>query len=323
MRSNRLPLRAALGALMLLALRVSGCVDSFEIGRDAIGSGAIGAEAGSPASVGEGGSGGIAGIGMGSAGDDGEGGCVITTCEGKGQPYRCGDCEDNDADGQIDANDVECTGPCDDTEDSFYGAIPGQNNEQQCRKDCYFDNDNGAGNDQCYWTHECDVKSVPEAGYPPSGDPSCAYNANATVPGGATCAELATSQAPRCLELCRPLTPNGCDCFGCCELPPRSNQYVFIGSTADRRGTCNQSNLDDPEACRPCTPVLSCLNSCTACEQCIGGAPPDASCGAGTGGGSSMSERCDPGVTPCGQPGEAACRAGEYCITGCCVFLPL
>ena len=301
-----------MGALMLLALRVFGCVDSFEIGRDALGPGA---EAGSQSSAGEGGSGGIAGAAGASDG------CSITPCEKKDQQYLCGDCIDNDGDGQIDEEDIECTGPCDNTEDSFFGAIPGQNNDEQCRQDCYFDSNNGTGDDQCFWTHECDVESVAQAGYPPSGDPSCAYNPNAAVAGGAMCAELASSQSEECLEFCRPITPNGCDCFGCCELPPRGNQYVFIGSTVDGRGSCSATNLGDEQACRPCSPVLSCFNSCTACERCIGGAEPDPECDAGSGGATGMSERCDPGVTPCGQPGEAECRAGEYCITGCCVFV--
>jgi hypothetical protein len=37
MRSIRFSLRAALGALTFLAFRASGCVDNFEIGRDALG----------------------------------------------------------------------------------------------------------------------------------------------------------------------------------------------------------------------------------------------------------------------------------------------
>jgi len=305
---------------MLFALRAPGCVDNFEVGRDESGAAGRDASAGEGGQAAAGGVTGVAGVAGSAAGAGGTGGCRVTTCEERDQPYLCGDCIDNDDDGQTDADDVECTGPCDDTEDSFFGALPGQNNDR-CRQDCYFDSDNGAGNDDCFWTHACDVESVAEAGYPPSGDPACAYDPNATVPGGAMCAELASSQSEKCRESCRPITPNGCDCFGCCELPPRSNQFVFIGSTVDGVGSCNEANLDDPQVCRPCTPVLSCFNSCNPCERCVGGAAPDPSCAEGAGGGPGMSERCEPGVTPCGQPGEAACLAGEYCITGCCLIV--
>jgi hypothetical protein len=73
--------------------------------------------------------------------------CQIKTCQGK--VYECGDCLDNDSDCRIDSSDDQCLGPCDNTENSFYGGIPGQNNAP-CKQDCYFDADTGAGNDQCY-----------------------------------------------------------------------------------------------------------------------------------------------------------------------------
>ena len=309
----RLPLRAALGALMLLALRVSGCVDSFEIGRDAVGFDA-GGEGGDFTGAGG------ARDAAGSPATGGSAGCEPVTCQGKG-PYACGDCVDNDLDGAVDAHDIECTGPCDDTEDAFAGGIPGQNNAP-CRQDCYFDFNSGSGDDQCYWTHQCDDHSTPESGYAPSGDPGCAYDASATVPGSSgTCGELFRFQNDLCLDYCRPVVPNGCDCFGCCQLEGRSNRYVFLGSTIDGEPSCNASTLGDPNACRPCTPVLSCFNSCEPCEQCVGGTPPDRSCGGGEAGAPAVSERCDPGVTPCGQVGEAECPAEEYCITGCCVVV--
>jgi hypothetical protein len=313
MRSIRFSPRAALGALTFLAFRASGCVDNFEIGRDALGSNA-GGEGGEL-----GGSGGAPDAGGGPA-TGGTGGCTPVKCQGKG-PYACGDCLDNDDDGATDSADAACTGPCDDTEDSFFGGIPGQNNAP-CNQDCYFDSNSGFGDDQCYWTHECDDHSIgPD--YPPSGDASCAYNASATVPGtDASCGELFRFQSDRCvLELCRPVVPNGCDCFGCCQLDGRSNRYVFIGSTVDGQPSCNESTISDPSACRPCTPVLSCFNSCEPCEHCVGGTLPDPSCVGGDAGGPGVSERCDPGVTPCGQVGEPECPAEEYCITGCCVVV--
>lgn len=43
-----------------------------------------------------------------------------------------------------------------------------------------------------------------------------------------------------CLAFCMPLTPNGCDCFGCCEVfaAAGSSRFVFIrGETGIGEGT--------------------------------------------------------------------------------------
>ncbi|HYP74726.1 MAG TPA: hypothetical protein VER12_02150 [Polyangiaceae bacterium] len=237
----------------------------------------------------------------------------MRTCQGK--RYRCGDCIDNDGDQLADADDPECTGPCDDTEDSYYGGIPGGNNAP-CRQDCYFDPDTGSGNDDCYWSHECDPLSL-APDYPPSGDARCAYQANATIPGSnSTCSGLIATQSSVCHDTCLPITPNGCDCFGCCELPAASNHFVWIGSAAQNVGTCDTAHVNDPTACRPCTQVPSCLNPCDACEVCVGRTAPSADCG------STDPGRCPPFVDACGQPGEPGCGPGFYCITGCCAASP-
>ena len=39
--------------------------------------------------------------------------------------YQCGDSIDNDADGLLDADDPECLGPCDNSEDSYSPNLPG------------------------------------------------------------------------------------------------------------------------------------------------------------------------------------------------------
>jgi hypothetical protein len=243
------------------------------------------------------------GAGMNAGGAGGLGGeCVKATCQGKG-PYACGDCQDNDGDKKIDAADPECLGACDNTEDKFYGGIPGQNGAS-CRRDCYFDQDSGNGNDRCEWSLTCDMLS-------PSSDPACAYDPNAAVEGG-TCASLRQDQNDQCLETCMPLTPNGCDCFGCCELPARSNIFVWLGTELNGVGSCDAAHLDDPTACARCTPVLSCLNRCDACEVCAGKTSVDAGC-------ASTTPLCSVGV-PCG-PG-ATCSGTAYCITGCCIEVP-
>ena len=250
----------------------------------------------------------------------GAGPCEESACLGR--IFQCGDCWDNDADGLADSADPDCLGPCDNTEDSYYGGIPGQN-AAPCKQDCYFDRDTGSGNDDCNWSHECDPLALPPD-YPPSGDAECRYDPAATTPGtDATCEELGQVQSDLCLSYCLPLTPNGCDCFGCCELPAGSGQFVWLGSTANGVGSCDEQSLDDPTLCRPCTPVASCFNDCKHCEVCVGktGLPPE--CGPpGGGGAGGQGAQCDPPAQPCGQPGQERCTPDKYCISGCCVLLP-
>jgi len=276
------------------------CAENFEVGRDrpSVGAGAAGASA----NTGGGGTSSMVRP------------CQPRACQGK--IYQCGDCVDNDGDQREDSNDPDCTGPCDNTEDSYYGGIPGQNNAP-CRQDCYFDQDTGSGNDQCYWSHECDPLSL-APDYPPSGDPQCTYQPDAKVPGSnSTCDGLSATQASACLDSCLPLTPNGCDCFGCCQLPADSGKFVWLGSSLKNAGTCDAAHVDDPAACRPCTPVPSCFNACDPCEVCVGRTAPAASCNSNT------PPRCPASSPECGQPGETDCDANFYCVTGCCVPTPL
>lgn len=181
--------------------------------------------------------------------------CVVTRCEGK--VYACGDCQDNDGDQQIDRLDPECLGACDDTEDSYFSAILGKS-DGSCKLDCYFDGDNGAGNDDCHWSHRCDPLSLPPS-YMPSGDSQCGYDPVASIPGTAqSCDALAAAQSETCVQTCLAATPAGCDCFGCCELPLGSNRWVWLGSTLDGVGSCDATALDDASRCHACTPVKSC-----------------------------------------------------------------
>jgi hypothetical protein len=299
------------------SLLLQHCSEHVEVGRDLplanTGAGAGGAAA--PA-----GNGGLVialGGANGSSGANAGGSpthlCQRTSCQGK--IYQCGDCIDNDGDGLIDSHDPDCTGPCDNTEDSYFGGIPGQNNAP-CRQDCYFDQDTGSGNDQCYWSQDCDPLSVAPA-YPPSGDSHCVYKPDAMIPGsGSTCAGLMAAQSPTCSNYCLPITPNGCDCFGCCELPADSHKFVWIGSSMQNAGTCDAAHVNDPAACHPCTPVTSCLNSCDPCEVCVGRTAPLASCA------TPGASRCPITQAACGQPGEPDCALDSYCITGCCAPAP-
>jgi hypothetical protein len=264
----------------------------------------------------------------------------IATCQGK--VYFCGDLLDNDGDGLIDSQDPDCLGPCDNTEDSYFGGIPGQNNAP-CKMDCYFDQDTGTGNDSCYWDHHCDPHEIAPNYYPESNlGNQCAYDPTSKVGGsGETCDQLNAAQSNTCHDYCGPLTPNGCDCFGCCELPAGGGNFVWLGSVdSSKIGTCDIAHVADPTKCQPCKPVDSCFNGCGKCEICIGKPtvppecfPPDGGTPTGAGGSTSTSTsgaggsgggdaQCASGVQPCGLPGQALCPFNYTCITGCCQKVP-
>jgi hypothetical protein len=287
----------------LLLLVVHGCGQTVEVGRDdALSTGGVAAAAGSAAGgtldlAGTGGANAVAG----SAAQAGAPACEKTLCRGK--EYQCGNCADDDADGLSDSLDPDCLGPCDDDE---LGLSTGLSAKQtgSCKQDCYFDGDNGTGNDKCEWSPTCDPLSV-APDYPPSGDAGCEFGAK-----GFDCAALAAAQPQTCIDVCMPLVPNGCDCFGCCELPGGSGQYHFIGTGSGAQG-CQRDALDDAVLCPPCTPVPSCLNDCAKCETCIDKLP-DPSCRSGS--------ACPTGAAECGP--DAPCTFGDYCVTGCCRAAP-
>ena len=261
--------------------------------------------------------------------------CRRISCGGR--VTECGDCVDNDADGTVDERDPECLGPCDNTEGPALTAGVGGETGGPCVADCYFDFGNGPGNDDCLWDHRCDPLAVSPA-YPPEGS-ACAFEGSRV--GGRTCP---AAQSEMCLDVCRPLTPNGCDCFGCCTFdaiadrsPAEGGAYVWLGSVfpGTNDGSCTLDDVRDTALCKPCTPVADCLNDCGRCELCIGRdpaslpadcfppPPPPPPVDGGTttdmGPPPPPPPRCDPGVQLCGLPGEPACPLDTYCVTGCCV----
>jgi hypothetical protein len=292
------------GTLLVLA-PVHGCGQTVEVGLDdALSTGGTAAAGGGSA-----GFGGLLELGgaanAGSTSEAGAPACVVTACRGK--IYECGDCKDNaDADGLIDALDPDCFGPCDNDE---LGLGTGLKTAQgaACKQDCYFDGDAGPGNDKCEWNHSCDPLSV-APDYPPSGEARCKFN----TAGNPMCDTLMGSQPTTCLGVCLPLVPNGCDCFGCCELPRDSGQFHFMGAGGPGEQGCQRAKLDDPIACPPCTQVKSCLNRCDACETCVGGIATDPSCQADA--------ACPVGRKACGP--DFPCEDSDYCVTGCCVPPP-
>ncbi len=235
-------------------------------------------------------------------GDAGAWTCYETTCDGK--LLECGDCIDNDSDGEFDSRDRECLGPCDNTEGPGLNAGVGGETGGPCKADCYFDFGNGPGNDDCHWDHRCDPLSVDPNYYPEGQD--CALEADRV--GTKDCP---ATQSQTCHDVCRPLTPNGCDCFGCCTFPELDGGYVWIGAlNGDNDGSCTFDDINDPNACPPCTPVADCSNDCARCELCIGKDTLPADC--------MEVERCDVGIQACGLAGDPDCPADDYCVSGCC-----
>jgi hypothetical protein len=286
--------RGALGALTLLGVgsvfSEGGCARELTLGSDQVSSAAA---AGASGGAGLAGTGGLAGT-LNLAGAAGEGPCVVSTC--RGRMYLCGNCMDDDHDGLIDAEDPECTGPCDNLEDSLAVGLPGEGSSA-CNQDCFFDTGNGSGAEDCRYSLSCDPHGV-APDYPPSVDSSCSYDENAKIPGtSASCSELRDEQPAGCLETCGPLTPNGCDCFGCCELPAGGGSYLWL------------------ETGLPCEPVPACLNACEPCETCVGRPDPLPSC-------ADPESACPVGYRACGGATEAVCLPTTYCITGCCIPEP-
>lgn len=242
-----------------------------------------------------------------SGGGGSAGGGILRPCQN--HIYACGDAIDNDGDGLVDADDPSCWGACHNSETYYAQQIP--DGPFGCSRDCYFDQDSGSGNDACFHDFKCDPHEVPPDYFPNTNwGASCAYDPQANVPGTLlSCAELSAAQSDACLGYCRPLAPNGCDCFGCCDLPSGSGNFVWLGSLDDDGApSCDVSGALDPVKCHPCEPVPSCLNPCESCELCLGDAGLAPGCTAPS---------CA-GAAPCGVPGLEPCAEGLYCVTGCC-----
>lgn len=264
-------------------------------------------------------------------GDGGTRLCFKALCAGK--QYACGDCLDNDGDGKVDADDPNCLGPCHNSESSLSLNIPGANNAP-CKADCYFDQDTGAGNDDCQWDHRCDVNSVAPNYYPEGSQ--CKYDATYKITSTLTCSGAVAGQSKTCHDICDKLTPNACDCFGCCAIGPQAdvaqNRGIWLGST-DTNGnpSCTLATAGDPAKCKVCQIVTSCFKPCGRCQLCLGKTDLPADCFP-TGGGTSdggmtgtptcPASLCPTGGQPCGLAGCNPCAAGNYCVTGCCIPVP-
>src|SRR6185295_668715 len=127
------------------------------------------------------------------------------------------------------------------------------------------------------------------------------------------------SQSMACINACRKLVPNGCDCFGCCVVPGAPAPILLAE-------TCTAAGFNDPTKCPRCTQVTQCSNPCEHCEICIGKPTLPADCttttpDAGTDG-PPPPPNCGSDFVPCG-PGTPTpadgCGATYGCVTGCCI----
>jgi len=302
--------------IALLAFSAAAC-GSDPAGENRGGGGTGGAGASGTGGTGASGTGGSAGVGGTTAtgGTAGDGGACFPVLCPDGNSYGCGDCIDNDGDGLVDDKDPECLGPCDNTEGPvLLTGTPGETGNQ-CGADCYFDRGNGSGSGECKWDRRCDPLEPKDA---------CTYDPD-LIGAQNYCPAV---QPELCEQGCGALTPNGCDCFGCCTFPALDGGYVFLGSYIGNDGTCTLDDLDDPALCRPCTPAGNCLNTCERCEICLGKPTIPDDCFPGTGGSGGMGGggtggdggglRCPIEKQACGLPGDPACPAGAFCLTGCC-----
>jgi len=201
----------------------------------------------------------------------------------------CSNGKDDDTDQATDGFDPECTGSFDDDELTFASGVHGEDRTARCQ-DCYFDGNSGPGDDGCRRASSCAS----------DGTPSSASGACGTC-----------TPSTECVANCRPSTPNGCDCFGCCEVRTAEGVVNIL-----LRDTCSLADIGDTAKCPRCNPATDCRNECGRCELCAGKTasdlPSDCS-GSGAGG---LDYTCDDGAAcSLSQP----CPSTHYCIQGCCV----
>lgn len=231
---------------------------------------------------------------------------------------QCSNCMDDDGDGKIDGFDPECTGPLDNDEATFATGIPGDNKDS-INQDCFFDGDSGGGNDGCN-QHVCCLLGA-QTKQECIDDLQGLVN-NPTTEGNKynkdNCYQpLGTVPIPQqCIDVCGPISPPGCDCFGCCVVcdPMNPSSCVTIDVNPAVSPDCTPDTLTDPTKCKPCTQNDSCGNTTCGGATCIlcpgqdpSTLPPE--CNGST--------ACPTGSMACGTDGS--CPTGSYCSNGCCI----
>ncbi|MET0343995.1 MAG: hypothetical protein ABW252_23475 [Polyangiales bacterium] len=197
------------------------------------------------------------------------------------RPCACSNGRDDDGDGLRDGFDPECTGAFDDFEQDFATGAPDEDRTSKCQ-DCFFDV--VPGRDACNRATSCTLDGTPSG-------------------GTGACRTCAVASA--CGDYCARLAPNGCDCFGCCEVQRPSGTVAILLQSG-----CSMATLDDPQRCTRCVPARDCQNACDPCEPCPGRTLADLSpsCGGQFG--------CV-GSAPCQASSD--CGGLSYCQAGCCL----
>ena len=208
----------------------------------------------------------------------------------------CDDGLDQDGDMLVDGLDPECTGPYDDDEASFATGPDGVE-LPACQG--------------CFW--HGGMSSSASAGAC-SRPLDCAFGAEPPGALATSCGGCAVDQS--CGQTCLPSTPNGCDCFGCCDATtPEGTVHVLLA------GTCSLRDVKDEKKCPRCTPSPDCLNPCGTCELCgskkrrdlareCRGMPTD-----------EPLNTCDEGEAVCDE--TTPCPEPYYCQLGCCRIVVL
>ena len=116
------------------------------------------------------------------------------------------------------------------------------------------------------------------------------------------------------METCGDRTPNGCDCFGCCEVTKENGDVVNVVLSDG----CSTEDLDDQRKCAQCTLNPSCRNECGRCELCPGRQRKDlpADCARN---GMEPSNVCEEGEQVCSE--TEPCPSDHYCLLGCCQYV--
>jgi hypothetical protein len=211
-----------------------------------------------------------------------------------GRLCACDNGIDDDGDELIDGLDPECTGPFDDDEASFRTGT--SDSTLGLCQDCFWDANADSTDDGCQYNSECLFGRVPTT-------------------GEADCTDCAVSA--RCENSCGPRTPNGCDCFGCCDVTRNDGSVVSVLLN----DACSIRDVDDATLCPRCIQHPTCRNDCGVCELCPGrkrrdlaqvcrGKPEDDTPGFSCDGGEQVCDETHP------------CPRDFYCQLGCCLFIP-
>lgn len=220
---------------------------------------------------------------------------------------QCSNCIDDDGDGKMDMDDIECTTPQDNDEGSFRTGLPGDNVDGK-HQDCFFDGDSGAGNDGCDIHTCCLLGLTTQAACNAAGFPGNYVPSDCPPPVG-------TRQlSQQCIDTCGNAAPPGCDCFGCCTVCDAQG-CVDISENPVVAPMCDGSVIHDPTKCPVCTKVTSCGGGDCNPEMCIlcpgqdpSSLPPECN---GT-------ASCPTGTTAC--PNGNECPSGTFCgDSKCCV----